>query len=193
MDRDKWVMIGLFLTGVSLIGVGDTIIVDVGTWINPGTALSIAGGAVLGLAGIIAFRWQTGSVSRRRAGALVGSFLVVGVGSVVSSRLIGGEINEGFPLVFVIVFIYWLDTLQSETPGRTERMGLLGRTDERMRLLAYKAAYGVLVALIVVAGLWLWLREVGIVVVSAETMIAVVGAIALFGWLGAYRYLQTHN
>lgn len=186
MERDRWVSIGLFVVGILAFGAGYALVLESGIEQLSGVGLTLVGGALIGLAGAVAFRWQTGDVSRRRTLALVATFLGVSVGSIAITPVLGsGNLaRKAFLVFFIPAVVYWIH--------RRERETSVARTDERMQLLAYKAAFWVLMAIVVLGGLLLWARDLGVYTVPEETLLAAVTGIGLFGWYGAFRYVQTH-
>ncbi|MFB6201052.1 MAG: hypothetical protein ABEI98_03480 [Halorhabdus sp.] len=187
MDRDLWISIGLFAVGVVAFGAGYALVLDTEIAYLPGVGLTLAGGALLGLSGAVAFRRQTGVVSRRRVLALMGTFLGVAVGSIGMTPFLrtGDVANLAFLVWFLPAIVYWIHRRDRETK--------VNQTDERMQLLAYRAAAWMLSVIVLLAGGLLWAELFGLDLPSTRTILAAVGGIGLFGWYGSYRYLQTHN
>mgnify|MGYP000589577048 CR=1 FL=1 len=186
MKRDAWVSICLAVVGVVAFGVGNALVLDSGIGHLPGVGLTLVGGALIGLAGAVAFRWQTGDVSRRQTLALVVTFFVSGVCAVGISPFVkaahGGAMITG---VLLPPLVYWIHRADTKTAAF--------RTDERMQLLAQKAASWVLAAIVLLTAVLGWSQRFGVYSVSAETILAVIGGLGLFGWYGTFRYLQAHN
>ncbi|WP_135662026.1 hypothetical protein [Halorhabdus rudnickae] len=187
MDRDKWMAIGLGAVGILTFGIGYALVLDARVSYLPGVALTLGGGVVMGVAWALRFRGQVGTISRRRVLAIVGTFAGVGVGSVAITPVVGdGDLaNLAFLVFFIPAIVYWITNTRAEAG--------LDRTDHRTQLLAYKAAFWVLVVIVVLTGVLLWARTLGVYTLSAEPILALVTGIGLFGWYGAFHYLQTHN
>ncbi|QGN06407.1 hypothetical protein Hrd1104_03245 [Halorhabdus sp. CBA1104] len=187
MNRNMWVSIGLFAVGILAFGAGYALVLESSLSYLPGVGLTLVGGAFIGLAGAAAFRLRTGTVSRRRTLALVATFLGVGVGSVAITPVLGsGDLaRKAFLVFFIPAVVYWVHKRERETT--------VTQTDERIQLLAYKAAFWVLMGVVLLGGVLLWARDVGLYTFSGETILAGITGIGLFGWYGAFRYLQTHN
>mgnify|MGYP000218170203 CR=1 FL=1 len=187
MNRDTWLTIGLFAVGVSAFGAGYALVLESSLSYLPGVGLTLVGSALIGLSGAAAFRWQAGHVSRRRTLALVATFLGVGLGSVGITPFLGtGDTAQmAFLVFFIPAVVYWINRRGTETT--------VTQTDERIQLLAYKAAFWVLMAIVVLGGALLWARQLGVYTLSGEAILAVVTGIGLFGWYGTFRYLQMHQ
>ena len=187
MNRDHWEVIGLFAAGIAMFSGGYALVLDAGLGHLSGVGLTLAGGAVIGGAWVVDFRRRAGSVSRRRTVTLVATFTSVGVGSVAITPFLGtGDVaNLGFLVFFIPALTYWINKIKTETK--------VNQTDERMQLLAYQAAFWMLVVIVVLAGVLLWAELFGMAIPSAKTILTAIIGIGLFGWYGTFRYLQTHN